>query len=929
MVKKLSICHKVMGIVLLTSGLTLVLASAAFLAYDRMALRQTLVRDLMIKAEVIGTSSVSALLFGDELTAHEVLSTLRAEPRILRACLYDAQGQAFVRYDRNDPVAQFVPPPPQADGVGFGDARLWLFHTIRRAGQKVGTIYIELDLRQATHHLHRLALAMILIFVTALGVAAVLSSAMQQLICGPLLDLVAAARRVSSERDYSVRVKSRSEDEIGALVAAFNEMLAEIERHQRALAETQAQLEERVLERTRELEKEIAERKRAESTVRESEHQYRTLFNSIADPVLIVDQKTHQILDCNDTAQKVYGYSREEMRVMTPFDLHPQEEWERVALCIDRRSEGEEVYTHLTKAGDRIRVSLHSEEIEYRGRPAWLTLVRDVTEQVRAAEELRAAKEAAEAANHAKTEFLATMSHEIRTPLNGIIGMMELLLDTELTAQQRELARVAFESATGLLVIINDILDFAKIEAGKLTIAAAPFDLSEAIRDVVKLFAPKAREKGLDLWVYYSPDAPRWVIGDAARIRQVVMNLLGNALKFTDEGSVSIHVTTEATSFEAESDRALSSGGTAPNVARIRITVSDTGMGIPAEKLGLIFEKFSQADETTTRRYGGTGLGLAICRQLVELMGGQIGVNSRVGEGSIFWVVLPLPIAEAPPAARLQASDVGSGASSASDIVTLGRRPLRVLLVEDNVINQRVAVQMLKKLGHHVEVVGEGREAVERVKRASYDLVLMDCQMPEMDGYEATRLIRQWEAQQGNRRHLPIIALTAHALTGDRERCLAAGMDGYLAKPIRLDALHRVIADTCRYLEPEIPRRNPSWPPEEPVIDSHQVLEHVEGDRDLLNEIIALFLAEAPTITNTLEQALAQENCRALERAAHRLRGALGHLGAGRASDVALRLEQAARKGDLGAAAPLVAELKLLLSDVVQELCRLKEELVG
>lgn len=929
MIQKLSIAHKVMGNVLLTSGLALVLASVVFFAYDWVALRRALVRDLTIKADVIGTSSISALLFGDELTAHEVLSALGAEPRILVACLYDAYGQPFLRYDRNDSTPHFVPPPPQPDGVSFGGNRLRLFHTIRRGGEKVGTLYIESDLRDARQHLRRLALVIGLIFVGALGVATVLSCKIQRLICRPLLDLVAAARRVTSERDYSVRVKPQSEDEIGALVAAFNEMLAEVERNQKALADAQTELEERVVERTRELQKEIAQRERAESTVRESEQQYRMLFNSIADPILIVDQPTHRILDCNDTALKVYGYSREEMRMMTPFDLHPQEEWERIALCIDRKSEGKDVYTHLTKAGDRIRVSLHSEEIKYRGRPAWLIVVRDVTEQVQAAEQLRAAKEAAEAANRAKSDFLATMSHEIRTPLNGIIGMIELLLDTELTAHQRDLARVAFESAWGLLVIINDILDFTKIEAGKVTIEAVPFDLSKAVRDVVKLFTPRAREKGLDLRLHEDPDVPRWVVGDGGRIRQVLVNLVGNALKFTEEGSVSVHVTTEATSSDRGPGPASSSGGSAPSIARIRIAVSDTGVGIPSDKLEHIFEKFSQADETTTRRYGGTGLGLAICRHLVELMGGQIGVNSRVGEGSTFWVVLPLPLAEAPSAVPLQGSDVGSGAPSASEVVSTGQPPLRVLLVEDNVINQRVAVHMLKRLGHHIEVVADGREAVERVKQAAYDLVLMDCQMPEMDGYEAARLIRRWEAEQGRARRLPIIALTAHALAGDRERCLAAGMDGYLAKPIRLEALQRVIADACRYSERETLKKFPSRPPEEPVIDPHLVLERVEGDTDLLHEIIALFLAETPAITSALDQALAQQNCRALERAAHRLRGAVGHLGAGRASDVALRLEQAARKGDLRAAEPLVAELKLALDDVIQTLRRLKEESVG
>ena len=775
--RKSSIRRKLAAVILGTSCLALVLAIVGLGLYQRAIIRATMTSELSALAETLGANTAASLMFHDPKSAHDMLGALAGEKHIVAACLYDNQGRVFTEYRRPGLTDSVEMPAWHGEATQFDLEHLTLSRSVSLDGTSVGKITIISDLGLLHAAFEQYARISGVVLLVSVFLAFVVSSEVVRIITSPIVELARTAGDVSTKKDYSLRAVPHGTDEVGTLVKSFNEMLESIHERDAALQSANEELETRVLKRT---------------------------------------------------------------------------------------------------------------------------------------EEMRRARDAAEEANRVKSEFLANMSHEIRTPLNGIMGMTDLTLGTEITSEQREYLDTVKQSADSLLVVINDILDFSKIEAGKVDLEVADFNLRDCLETTLKILAFRADEKGLELLCEIAPEVPEVVRGDSSRLRQIVTNLVGNAIKFTNEGEVAMKV---ESNLQYDNNRTL------------QFTVSDTGIGIPREKQALIFDPFSQADTSTTRKYGGTGLGLTISARLVELMGGTIRLESEVGRGTkfIFTVQMPsseMPIAVgsiAPPeilrggkvlvvddnrtnrrildgmlrrwemrptlmeggeealtelsAAReagepyrliltdmhmpkmdgfslieriRQRPDLATatimmltsaghrgdaercrqlgvaayllkpirqselreaiaqvlGARERTGAIPLvtryslqdARDPtavLRILVAEDNLVNQRLVVRLLEKRGHRVALAATGQEAVEALNKGTFDLVLMDVQMPEMDGLEATQIIREKEKKTG--KHQPIIALTAHAMSGDRDRCIAAGTDGYLTKPIRTEELDQIL----------------------------------------------------------------------------------------------------------------------------------------
>ncbi len=511
-----------------------------------------------------------------------------------------------------------------------------------------------------------------------------------------------------------------------------------------------------------------AERDRAEKALRDSETLFRTVFENANDGIVILDLDG-RILEANAILCHRLGYTREQLLEMNirQIDkaLNSAERRERLVAAMHTGGymfEG----VHTRKDGSEVPVEVSAQLFDYLGKPATLGVTRDITERKRAQAELERAKIEAETANRAKSDFLTRMSHEMRTPMNGITGMTNLLLDSSLAAEQREFAELVHRSARGLLAVINDILDLSTIEAGRMEMENAEFDILDCVREAGDLMAPQARAKCL-AFLFHSCLAGRRVLGDRGHVRQIVLNLLDNAIKFTDRGSVALRI---------DSSEQL-------NGRRIfQISVEDTGIGIAPEHLPLLFSNFSQIDSSVTRKHEGAGLGLAISRRLAELMGGTLNVSSQPGFGSEFMLTLPLQC--------IQENNAAADVNTA----TFSSRARRVLLAEDNPVNRKIAVRLLENLGCLVDVATNGLEAMEMAVRVPYEAIFMDCGMPEMDGYTATREIR---LRQPMPARVPIVAVTAHAIAGAREQCLEAGMDDYIAKPIRPADLQRALVRWC------------------------------------------------------------------------------------------------------------------------------------
>lgn len=516
--------------------------------------------------------------------------------------------------------------------------------------------------------------------------------------------------------------------------------------------------------------------------LRQARAAFQTIVDSLPLCLLIKDSAGRRVF-ANKTYLELHDMTLAEAIGKTDFDLFPEDLARKFctddAVILHNGKAMHDVEQHQLPSGqrrwiERTKSALRNADDQIVGVQV---LFWDVTDREVAQAEVLEARDAANAANRAKSDFLANMSHEIRTPMSGIIGMTDLVLDTELSSTQREYLEMSQESGETLLAIINDILDFSKIEAGHLELAPAPFDLRDSLGDSVRWLTLRAQSKGLKLAFSVASEVPQVLEGDQGRLRQVIVNLVGNAIKFTDRGEVQLNVS-----------RQLKSQAT----CSLLFSVRDTGIGIPADEQARIFEDFQQADRSTTRNHGGTGLGLAISARLVELMGGRIEVDSAPKRGSTFHFTVDFPIiqsAEQAPGQDTESKTLHPDAPTREDASPL--ETVRVLLAEDNKVNQTLAMKLLEKLGCQVTVVENGAQAVATLTDNEFDIIFMDVEMPEMDGISATKEIRRRE--QDSKQHIPIVAVTAHAVLGDRERCLASGMDDYLSKPVRINEIKAML----------------------------------------------------------------------------------------------------------------------------------------
>jgi signal transduction histidine kinase/CheY-like chemotaxis protein/HPt (histidine-containing phosphotransfer) domain-containing protein len=614
----------------------------------------------------------------------------------------------------------------------------------------------------------------------------------------------------------------------------------------------------------------IEERRRGETELRTQAHRFDVALENMSYGLCMYDA-SHRMVLCNRRYAELYKLPPQLLVPGTPYrDIVAHRVMQGIVKCEKTAEAVERKLAAMEQLPTDAPTSRVDEFEDGRmicvsrqpmADGAWVSTHMDITDREKLNAELQAASQA-------KSDFLATMSHEIRTPMNGVLGTLELLLDQEQSKTQRMLTLTARDSAVGLLSILNDILDYSKLEAAKVELDVVSFSPEQVIDDVISLFQPMAAAKGLKIATSVASDLPLWLAGDPARLRQILTNLTGNAVKFTPAGGINVRCSAET----GDDGRVLT-----------RFDVIDTGIGIAKDAAGRLFKRFSQSDNSTTRKFGGTGLGLAICKQITELMGGRIGVAAAPGGGSQFWFEVPFTLA-APPVISIE--------DNTDDSVSQPARQLSVLVVDDNRVNRMIVDMMLSKHGHKVSTAVNGREALEAVKHGAFDLVLMDVQMPEMDGPTATRQIR---ALAGPQRSIRIIALTANAMPGHREEYLGAGMNDYVAKPINAKTLMSMInksapASIIGSSEQNPPAKEPSL--DLPVIDNLIIASWSEGmDPADIREALSCLPDESARSLHEIKAAIASGDLTEAKRIAHRLKGMANNLGARRLAAIARSIE--------------------------------------
>ncbi|MBF0467277.1 MAG: response regulator [Desulfamplus sp.] len=668
------------------------------------------------------------------------------------------------------------------------------------------------------------------------------------------------------------------------------------------------------------LEKSITERKKAEQELRESLDLNRKIIDGSVTGILAYRAGSGKCVLHNQSAARIAGATEEQI---SRQNFHQLESWKNSGLY--------DAALDVIATGDTTRMATHF--ITTFGREMWLDFVisrfvssaehhlllmfEDITER-KHADKLKRDKAAAEAANLAKSQFLANMSHEIRTPMNVIIGMSRLIMETRLTKEQHEYADMIFQSSEILLSLIEEILDFSKIEADKIELESVDFDLTNLIGKTTDILRFKASEKKLYLNCHISPDVPRFAKGDPNRLRQIILNLVNNAIKFTEKGGVTIVVSTVEDEI-SESDLArpeflakMSSGhpGTlveqSPASFRLAFEVTDTGIGIPQESMDRLFQPFSQADASTTRKYGGTGLGLVISKRLAELMGGRIQVESDQGKGTTFRFLACFEKGDNIPESIYEINSTENKGGQLSD---LSLADIQVLLAEDNRFNQILALKILENIGISADAVSNGKEAVERLKKKKYDLVLMDIQMPGMDGLEATRTIRSEKFE------IPVIAMTANVTPQDRENCFAAGMDGYISKPVDqdklLDLIYRHIKNP-QITSPANSGLTSRYSDTSKIFDKKDFLSRVNQNEEVVNLIVAMIPEHLPDYIQKMKKALDNHDLQNVLIEAHGIKGFAVNCSAYRLRDAAHKAEVAAKSGDMD-------KVRLLMHDIEKE----------